>query len=144
MSNVTDRCAGAGNSISGPPVEPAGIPNVAIGPISNFSAAIEACCPGNGTTDTYPGGSPTLVGCYWYCAFNGTLSDFEYVQGCVTGAAQERRRSGSASGYMVLGRHPDLGKSSAAGFTVYEAPKMGAWKCAVLGLAFVGAVVGTL
>lgn len=143
-NNITDRCAIGGASISTPPNRGPG-PYVAIGPISNFTAAITACCSqyaNDSSVHNYLGGTAG-ESCYYYCSFNGTVEDMREVMACQSGAAAQMKRDkgGSASGYIGIGSHPDLSEKSSA---VFEVPKLGVWGWVVLGLAFFGAMAGTL
>ena len=65
------------------------------------------------------------------------------VMACQSGAAAQRTRDrgGSVGGYIGIGSHPDLNEKSSA---VFESPKLGVWRSVVLGLAFFGAMAGTL
>jgi hypothetical protein len=121
-NNITDRCAIGGASIS-----------------------ITACCSqyaNDSSVHNYLGGTAG-ESCYYYCSFNGTVEDMREVMACQSGAAAQMKRDkgGSASGYIGIGSHPDLSEKSSA---VFEVPKLGVWRWVVLGLAFFGAMAGTL
>jgi hypothetical protein len=68
------------------------------------------------------------------------------VMACQSGAAAQKRRDqgGDGSGYIGIGSHPDLNDKSSAGVSVFEGPKAGVWRSVLLGLAFFGAMAGTL
>lgn len=68
------------------------------------------------------------------------------VMACQSGAAAQKRRDqgGDGSGYIGVGSHPDLNDKSSAGHSVFEGPRIGVRSSVVLGLAFLGAMAGTL
>jgi hypothetical protein len=145
-SNFTDPCLSGTSSLSTPRITIPG-PYVAIGPISNFTDAITSCCgayTNESHVSNYAGGTKPSS-CYYYCSFNGTVEDMREVMACSRGAADERRREhGYKSGYLGLGSHPDLGDKSSDGASAVEGPRIGVWRSMVVGLAFFGAMAGTL
>ena len=145
-TNLRDSCASPDTSLSIPPTGSPG-PYVAIGPISNFTAAVKSCCSTytkDSFVSNYAGGSAPQS-CYYYCSFNGTVEDMRQVMACQSGAGQEKRRQYGVdrTGFLAIGNHPDL-YSKSAGMSVHEVPKLGLWKALVLGFAFFGAMAGTL
>lgn len=68
------------------------------------------------------------------------------VMACQRGAAAQKRRDqgGNGTGFLAIGSHPDLRGETSAGISVFESPKVGVWRSVVLGLAFFGAMAGTL
>lgn len=146
-TNITDPCAVGSASITTPRIQNIG-PYVAIGPISNFTAAITSCCSAY-TNDSYVSnynGGSAGESCYYYCSFNGTMEDMHRVMACQKGAADQKKRDqgGDGSGWIGLGSHPDQNDKSSAGLSVFEDPKLGIWRSVVLALAFFGAMAGTL
>jgi len=147
-TNLTDPCAASGISLSSPLSRNPDRPYVAIGPISNFTAAVRSCCSAytnDSRVSTYDGG-PAGWDCYYYCSFNGTVEDMREVMACQSGAAAQKRRDqgGDGTGYIGIGQHPDLNKKESMGVSVFEIPMVGVWRSVVLGLAFFGAMARTL
>jgi hypothetical protein len=134
--NATDPCMRHTGALL-PPLEYPGTAYIAIGPVANFTALFQSCCP-NKTPgiQNYYGGPNRDDGdapreCYYYCAFNGSYAQVEAALNCSKCAAEGEGKGGVA----LLGASPDwpksAGRRSGAG--------VGVWKWVVLGLVVGGA-----
>lgn len=68
------------------------------------------------------------------------------MMACQKGAADERKRDqgGDGSGWIGLGSHPDQNEKSSAGLSVFGDSRLGVLRSLMFGLAFFGAMAGTL
>ncbi|KAJ8112400.1 hypothetical protein OPT61_g5226 [Boeremia exigua] len=132
-SNSTDPCRAHGNDNTAPTHVHSSTAYVAIGPISNFTTAVHACCPNHtaNATQNYDGG-PAPLSCYYYCAFNGTFEDAKAALQCT----QQKAEDGGEHDVLVWGASLDWPGQSLG---VRMGAKIGLWKWAVLGLVVVAA-----
>lgn len=143
--NATDRCTGDWPLSMRSPVAVRNndLTYHSIGPISNFSAAMQGCC--GSAADIFDGGLAPY-GCYWYCLFeDGSQDDFAKITECINQRALAVRRrlqeqNITGSGHMMEQRGPNASSAANEGKSV----NLGIWRVLVVGLAVVGGVVGVV
>ncbi|KAF1924046.1 uncharacterized protein M421DRAFT_95726 [Didymella exigua CBS 183.55] len=109
-----------------------------IGPISNFTAAMQGCC--GSPVDIFDG-RVAPFGCYHYCVFEGSQDEWKQTRECIDDRAKLSRdrlaqQNITGNGYISGGRSPD--QVSSAGTSLPRSAKARVWFCLFLGLTTIG------